>query len=74
MNGNIFLSGRYYLSLFHMWTTHAKPEEAYVHSETVDDILAKANRENWQSKPTHYIPASWDGHNVTITGKKTRIE
>jgi len=57
-----------------MWIKHAKHEEAYVHQETVETMREKADSENWQVKPTHYIAATWDGYNVTITGKKTLIK
>ncbi len=73
LSGYIFLNAQgEYLTHQLVWYKHAKPEDAFVHAEKVSD-MAK-NAENWKSKLTHFIPASWDGKKVTVTGCKQAIK
>ena len=76
LHGFIFLNfrGEYLMETLQWFLhpDHPEIENANVHARNVVDIVELSKK--WKYKPTHFIPASWDGKKVVITGKKQETE
>lgn len=58
------------------WSPRDKPEKAWVFSAEMTHLIKESlENDDWKTKPTHIIPATWseDG-GVVVTGEKMKIE
>lgn len=55
------------------WFAHAKPQDAYVHPESILKKLQK-EAQDWTKKPKLVYPARYENGKVTITGKPFPFE
>jgi hypothetical protein len=75
IHGYIFVSADgSYLTRLLLWYHYDRPEDAYVHSDNITHMMQQAKRAKWEIKPTHFIPAAWDGEKVIVTGEKQTIK